>query len=117
MSPKSLGIDPETGLPVYLVIGSFRPHVRLGVVGEDGKRVRRASIPKHFDPRQITLKLALDLLRLPRDLGNHPDTGKPVKAGVGRFGPYIVHEDVFKSLPKNLDVLKIDLAAAVKLLK
>src|SRR5262249_49422670 len=112
---------PETGLAVYLMIGPFGPYVQLGEAGEDGKKPKRASIPKHIDVNQITLELALDMLSLPRDLGNHPETGKPVKAGIGRFGPYVVHEleprPVFKSIPKDQDVLRIDLAAAVELLK
>ena len=101
--PTSLGMDPEAGLPVYSMIGPFGPYVQLGDVGEDGKKPKRVSIPKHIDPQQITLEQALDLLSLPRTLGDHPETGKPVKAGIGRFGPYVVHEDgkVYKSLPKD----------------
>ena len=62
----------------------------------------------------------MGLLSLPRTLGSHPETGKPVKASIGRFGPYVVHEDatkVYKSLPKDMDVLNVDLAAAIELLK
>ena len=116
--PVSLGMDPEAGLPVYSMIGPFGPYVQLGDQGEDKKKKpKRVSIPKQIDPAQITLAQALDLLSLPRDLGNHPESGKPVKAAIGRFGPYVVHEKVFKSLPKDQDVLKIDLATAVELLK
>lgn len=115
--PTGLGMDTETGLPVYSMIGPFGPYVQLGDAGEEGKKPKRVSIPKHIDPQQITLEQALDLLSLPRTLGNHPESGKPVKAAIGRFGPYVVHEGVFKSLPKDQDVLKIDLATAVELLK
>jgi DNA topoisomerase-1 len=114
---KSLGTDPKTGLPVYVIFGPFGPHVQLGVLDLDGKQPKRASVPKRIDPQQVTLELALDLLNLPRTLGDHPETGKPVKAAIGRLGPYVVHEKVFKSLPKDQDVLKIDLATAVELLK
>ncbi|HLJ12468.1 MAG TPA: DNA topoisomerase, partial [Planctomycetaceae bacterium] len=115
--PTTLGVDPETGLPVYSMIGPFGPYVQLGDAGEDGKKPKRVSIPKHIDPQQVTLELALDLLSLPRTLGDHPESGKPVKAAIGRFGPYVVHEGVYKSLPKEQDVLKIELTAAVELLK
>jgi DNA topoisomerase-1 len=115
--PTTLGNDPETGLPIYSMIGPFGPYVQLGDQGEDGKKPKRVSIPKQIDPAQITLVQGLDLLSLPRTLGNHPESGKPVKAAIGRFGPYVVHEKVFKSLPKDQDVLKIDLASAVELLK
>ncbi len=115
--PVSLGMDTEQGLPVYSMIGPFGPYVQLGDVGEDGKKPKRVSIPKQIDAQQITIEQALDLLSLPRNLGDHPESGKPVKAAIGRFGPYVVHEGVFKSLPKDHDVLKIDLATAIELLK
>jgi DNA topoisomerase-1 len=116
--PIALGMDPEAGLPVYSMIGPFGPYVQLGDKGEDDKKKpKRVSIPKQIDAQQITLAQALDLLSLPRTLGDHPESGKPVKAAIGRFGPYVVHEKVFKSLPKDQDVLKIDLATAVELLK
>ena len=115
--PKTVGMDTDAGLPVYSMIGPFGPYVQLGDAGEDGKKPKRVSIPKHIDPQQITIEQALDLLSLPRTLGDHPDSGKPVKAAIGRFGPYVVHEGVFKSLPKDVDVLKVDLPAAVELLK
>jgi DNA topoisomerase-1 len=116
MPSRRLGTDPKTGLPVYVIVGSFGPYVQLGVLDSDGKRLKRASVPKRIDPRQIALETALALLSLPRDLGTHPVTGKPVKAAIGKFGPYVVHERVYRKLPKNLDVLKVDLATAVELL-
>jgi DNA topoisomerase-1 len=117
--PKALGMDPEQGLPVYSMIGPFGPYVQLGDAGEDGKKPKRMTVPKNIDPQQITLEQALDLLSLPRTLGAHPETGKPVKASIGRFGPYVVHEGpakVYKSVPKDKDVLKVDLATALELL-
>jgi DNA topoisomerase-1 len=142
---RSLGTDPKTGLPVYLMIGPFGPFVQLGKETEDGAKPRRVTIPKHIDAQHITIAQALDLLSLPRTLGNHPVSGKPIKAGIGRFGPYVVHEaarKVYKSLPKKIDefqkmleanrfeapaiadmrekvgdVFRIDLATAVELLK
>jgi DNA topoisomerase-1 len=117
--PTALGMDPEQGLPVYSMIGPFGPYVQLGDVSDDGKKPKRMTIPKNFDPQQITLEQALDLLSLPRTLGSHPETQRPVKASIGRFGPYVVHEGpakVYKSIPKHLDVLKINLATALELL-
>jgi DNA topoisomerase-1 len=114
---KSLGTDPKTGLPVYVIFGPFGPFVQLGVLDEDGKKLKRAPVPKRLDARQIALETALDLLSLPRNLGDHPETGKPVKAAIGRRGPYVVHDGVFKLIPKNVDVLNIDLATAVELLR
>jgi DNA topoisomerase-1 len=65
---------------------------------------------------EVTLELALKLLSLPRELGNHPETGKSIKAGVGRFGPYVVHDGTFKSLTKDDNVLTVALDRAVELL-
>jgi DNA topoisomerase-1 len=113
-------MHPEAGLPVYSMIGPFGPYVQLGEAGEDGKKPKRMTIPKTIDPQHITLETALGLLSLPRTLGSHPETGKPVKASIGRFGPYVVHEDtakVYKSLPREMDVLQVDLPAALELLK
>lgn len=117
--PKALGMDSEQGLPVYSMIGPFGPYVQLGDMGEDGKKPKRMTIPKNIDPQQITLPQALDLLSLPRTLGAHPETGKPVKASIGRFGPYVVHEGpakVYKSIPKDKDLFQVDLATALELL-
>ena len=117
--PTALGMDSETSQPVYSMIGPFGPYVQLGDVGEEGKKPKRMTIPKNIDPAQITLPQALDLLSLPKTLGVHPESGKPVKASIGRFGPYVVHEGptkVYKSVPKDLDVLQVDLPKALELL-
>lgn len=114
--PKSLGMDPEAGLPVYVMIGPFGPYIQLGQVAEDGTKPKRVSIPRNLDPAALTLEQALELLTLPRNLGPHPESGKPVQAGIGRFGPYVVHQKVYKSLPKEEDVLKIQMPRALELL-
>ncbi len=120
--PPSLGTDPATGLPVYLMNGQYGPYVQLGEAGEDEKP-KRASLAKGMTPETITLDQALGLLALPRTLGNHPETGQAVKASVGRFGPFVVHakggpegKDDFRSVPAGEDVLTISLARAVDLL-
>jgi DNA topoisomerase-1 len=123
---EPLGVHPETGEPIFLLVGRFGPYLQLGEIKEDGPKPRRASIPKTIIPAQITLEQALRLLSLPRTLGNHPETGKPVNAGNGRFGPYVVHDGVFKSFGKDgtfehngrrFDVFDIDLESALEMLK
>ena len=84
-----------------MLAGPYGPYLQLGDVKEDGPKPRRASIPKGTDPATISIETAVKLLALPRTLGNHPESGKPVKAGIGRFGPYVVHEGVFKSFGKD----------------
>src|SRR5690606_26513145 len=76
----------------------------------------RASLLKGMNPDELTLDVALRLLSLPRTLGAHPESGMPVQAGVGRFGPYIVHEGRFVSLKAPDDVLEVDLERALELL-
>ncbi|WP_018127479.1 type I DNA topoisomerase [Balneola vulgaris] len=114
---KPIGVHPEEGLPVFLLSGRFGPYVQLGEVTEENKKPKRVSLLKGMTPEDVDLDLAIKLLELPRHLGEHPEDGKVVKAGVGRYGPYVVHDGKFKSLPKDDNVLTIELDRAVELLK
>lgn len=112
----SLGTDPATQLPIFLKTGSYGPYVQLGDVPTDPKvKLKRVSIPKGIDPNSVDEKLALKILELPRLLGTHPETGKEIRAGLGRFGPYVVHEKDFRSLKKEDNVLEVDFARAMEL--
>lgn len=115
--PTSLGNHPDDGSPVYVLNGRYGPYVQLGEVTEENKKPKRVSLLKGMKPEDIDLELALSLLELPRSLGKHPETGKEVKAGVGRYGPFVLHDGSFKSLKKEDDVLSIQLNRAVELLK
>lgn len=115
--PATLGIDPATELPVLLKVGPYGHYVQLGEEDENGnKKPKRVSLLKNMDPVEMNVDVALQLLSLPRLLGEHPETGKPVRAGVGRFGPYIVHDSVYASLKKDDNVLEVELARALDLL-
>ncbi len=118
--PESLGEDPETGEQVYLLFGQYGPYVQKGQVSDENPKPKRASLPKGAKPEDLSLEDALGLLRLPRHLGEHPDGGK-VQAGLGRFGPYVVHdkgkgEKDYRSLKAEDDVLAIGLSRALELL-
>ena len=118
--PESLGEDPETGEQVYLLFGQYGPYVQRGQVSEEVPKPKRASLPKGAKPEDLSLEDALGLLRLPRQLGEHPDGGK-VQAGLGRFGPYVVHdkgkgEKDYRSLKAEDDVLAVGLGRALELL-
>ena len=118
--PESLGEDPETGELVYLLFGQYGPYLQLGQVSEETPKPKRASLPKGLKPEDVTLDDALGLLRLPRHLGEHPAGGQ-VQAGLGRFGPYVVHdkgkgEKDYRSLKAEDDVLAIGLSRALELL-
>ena len=112
--PRIVGEDPETGLPISLRKGPYGHYVQLGEAGE-GQKPKRSSLPKGMAPDTIDLERALGLLSLPRDIGKHPETGEPILAGLGRFGPYIKHEATYVSL-KDDDVLTIGHNRAMDLL-
>lgn len=114
--PKSIGIYPPTGEEIYVLDGRFGPYVQVGMSDDKSAKPRRASLLKGMKAEEVTREVALALLELPRSLGKHPATGKEVKAGVGRFGPYVVHDGSFKSLAKSDHVLTITLERAVELL-
>lgn len=115
--PTSLGIDPETGLPIFLRTGSYGPYLQLGEEDEESKKKpKRASIPKNVPLETLDFNKALSILALPRLLGVHAESGKDIRAGLGRFGPYIVHDGDFRSIKEPDDVLTITLERALEML-
>ena len=110
--PRELGSDPKTGEKVYLKTGRFGPYVQLG----NKEKPPRASIPKGYSAESVDLARALQLLSLPREIGMHPETGKPIVAGFGRFGPYVSHEGSYASLDTPEDVFTVGINRAVTLL-
>ena len=112
---KVLGTDPETGLDVTLRTGRFGPYVQLGD-GNGKEKPKRASIPKGTEPDGIDLERALALLALPREVGVHPETGKPILAGFGRYGPFVQHDGKYASLSGPDEVFDVGLNRAVSLL-
>lgn len=113
--PDPLGRDPATGKNIYCLTGRYGPYVQLGETEEETKP-KRAGLPKGVRPSEVTLDLATKLLSLPRVLGTHPETGEEVVANVGRFGPFVVCNDTFRSLKKTDDVYTIELDRALELL-
>ncbi|MGZ5861770.1 MAG: type I DNA topoisomerase [Methyloceanibacter sp.] len=111
---KPLGTDPTSGLEVTLRAGRFGPYVQLGENGKE--KPKRASIPKGTDPESLELDAALALLSLPREIGLHPETGKPILAGFGRFGPYVQHDGKYASLGAPIEVFEVGINRAVSLL-
>ncbi|KKC34732.1 type I DNA topoisomerase [Devosia psychrophila] len=107
-----LGTDPESGEEVHLKSGRFGPYVQLG----DGKEPKRSSLPKGWEPAAMTLDKALQLLSLPRDVGLHPDGGLPIVAGLGRYGPFILHDGKYANLPDVEEIFTVGLNRAVDLL-
>ncbi|MDP1798652.1 MAG: type I DNA topoisomerase [Planctomycetaceae bacterium] len=114
--PQSLGMDSESGEPIFLLSGPFGPYLQLGEKKDDGTKPKRVSLPKTRDPATITIDDALAYIALPRHVGTHPVTGHVIKAGVGMYGPYVLHEKTYKSLGKEDDVLTVGIDRAVELL-
>jgi DNA topoisomerase-1 len=112
---KVLGKDPETGLDVTLRSGRFGPYLQLGEGSKEDKP-KRASIPKGWVLDDIDLATALKLLSLPREIGKHPESGEPIVAGIGRFGPYVQHGKTYANLEAGDEVLNIGLNRAVTLI-
>lgn len=109
---KVLGPDPESGEPVTLRTGRFGPYFQLGEGSKDEKP-KRASIPKGVNAADVDLEYALKLLSLPRDVGVHPETGKPITAGLGRYGPFVLHDGTYANVESIEDVFTIGINRAV----
>ena len=109
---RALGNDPKSGKPIIARIGRFGPMVQIGEQ-DDEEKPRFASLSKGQNIDSITLEEALDLFKMPRILGELED--KPVKANIGRFGPYVQHDKLFASIPKEEDVMEIELERAIEL--
>jgi DNA topoisomerase-1 len=112
---KLLGTDPATGLPVTLRTGRFGPYVQLGEA-EGEEKPKRSSIPKGVDASKVDLEYALKLLSLPREIGMHPETGTPIVANLGRYGPYIKHDTTYANLPTVDELFDVGINRAVALL-
>ncbi|MDB5484730.1 MAG: topoisomerase, partial [Tardiphaga sp.] len=115
---RILGKDPDTDRDVAVKAGRFGPYIQLGEPKdyEEGVKPKRAGIPKGLSPGDVELEQALQLLALPREVGKHPEDGEPIKAGLGRFGPYVQHLKTYASLEAGDEVFNIGLNRAVVLI-
>jgi DNA topoisomerase I len=109
---RVLGKDPYTGEEIVLKSGRFGPYVQRG----EGKEAKRSSLPKGWAPDTIDHEKALALLSLPRDVGQHPESGKMITAGLGRYGPFVQHDGTYANLESIEDVFSIGLNRAVSLI-
>ena len=109
---RELGTDPETGQTVFLKSGRFGPFVQLG----EDEKPKRASLPKGWSPEAMDLEKGLRLLRLPREVGNHPEDGGVILAGIGRYGPFVQHAGVYANLQGVDEVFEVGVNRAVTLL-
>ncbi len=111
---RQLGNDPKTGRPVFVKIGRFGPVVQIGAA-DDEQKPQFAQLPADKRMDEITLDEALELFKLPRTVGQFE--GSDVVIGAGRFGPYILHNKKYTSLPKTEDPMTVTLDTAIKLIE
>ena len=114
--PKEIGIYPETGEMITLRKGPYGFYMQVGE-GTKEKKPKRVSIPKNYEPDEIGLNTAIQLLGLPRRLGKNPENDKVVSAGIGMYGPYILHNQQYRALEKQDNILDINLERALELIK
>ncbi len=110
--PTILGKNPENGEDVVLKIGRFGPYVEC----KHSEELKRAGLPKSWSPNEMNLEKALALLALPREVGLHPETGKPITASIGRYGPYVSHDGQYANLETPEEVFDIGINRAVTVL-
>lgn len=111
---RELGIDPASGQPVQLKIGRFGPYVEI--TPPEGEKPKRSSLPKGWSPASLDLDRALRLLALPREVGVHPEDGKMITAGLGRYGPFVLHAGTYANVSDIDEVFEVGLNRAVALL-
>ncbi|RWB20158.1 type I DNA topoisomerase [Mesorhizobium sp.] len=109
---RLLGKDPYTAEEITLRSGRFGPYIQRG----EGKDAKRSSLPKGWTAESIDHEKAIALLSLPRDVGKHPETGKMISAGLGRYGPFVLHDGTYANLESIEDVFSIGLNRAVSVI-
>lgn len=110
----SLGVDDKTGRKIYVLSGRYGAYVQLGESDEED--VKRTSLPQGMEPTAVNLEMANQLLALPLTLGTHPSLLKDIKAGLGRFGPYVVCDGDYRSIPKTESIFTITFERALEML-
>ncbi|MEM8823735.1 MAG: topoisomerase C-terminal repeat-containing protein, partial [Pseudomonadota bacterium] len=119
---RMLGVEPESGLEVWLKSGRFGPYVQLGEATEENKKPKRSSLPKSWAPDAMDFDKGMQLLSLPRLVGTHPEDGEPIEANLGRYGPYVMHKcpddakPVYANLADEDEVFTIGMNRAVEVL-
>ena len=112
---KELGVHPDTGLTITVKTGRFGPYIQQSAAGE-GEKPRNASIPKGIDAASVDLEYALKLLSLPREVGAHPEDGKMITAGLGRYGPFVLHDGTYANVENIEEVFTVGINRAVTLI-
>ena len=110
----SIGIEPKTQKKLYVLNGRYGAYVQMGE--NDDPEIKRSSLPPGLDPKDVNYDMALDIIAMPKTVGEHPELKKDVKVGVGRFGPYVFCNGDYRSIPKTETVFTMDLSKCLELL-
>lgn len=113
---EPIGTHPETGENIFVKVGRYGPYVQLGEKTKENKKPKMASIPKEKNPEEVTVEDAVKYLSLPRELGEHPESGKPVTTSIGRFGGYVHHDGEYRSVKTPDSPYTITLERGLELL-
>ncbi|WP_430913518.1 type I DNA topoisomerase [Methylobacterium sp. sgz302541] len=115
---RVLGDDPETGLPVTVRDGRFGPFIQLGEASAEkgAEKPKRSSLPPGTTPASLDLEKALKLLALPKEIARHPESGEPILAGIGRYGPYVQHGRTYANIGRDDDILEVGANRAIDLI-
>ena len=113
---KELGTN-EQSVPIYLKSGPYGLYVQLGDALSKKDKPKRCQLPPNIKPEDLSLDKAIELLSLPKDIGKHSESGQEIQMGLGRFGPYVKHDNQFTSIPKAIDPFSITLSQAEELIK
>ncbi len=110
----SIGIEPKTQKKLYVLNGRYGAYVQMGE--NDDPEIKRSSLPPGLDPKDVNYDMALDIIAMPKTVGEHPELKKEVKVGVGRFGPYVFCNGDYRSIPKTETVFTMDITKCLELL-
>ncbi|MGB3556885.1 MAG: type I DNA topoisomerase [Jannaschia sp.] len=113
---RMLGVEPESGMEVWLKSGRFGPYVQLGEKTDENPKPKRSSLPKSWAPDALDYEKALQLLSLPRHIGKHPEDGADIETNLGRYGPYVRWNKVYANLPDEEEIFTIGMNRAVEVL-
>ncbi len=113
---RMLGVEPESGMEVWLKSGRFGPYVQLGEKTDENPKPKRSSLPKSWAPDALDYEKALQLLSLPRHIGEHPEDGADIETNLGRYGPYVRWNKIYANLPDEEEIFTIGMNRAVEVL-
>ena len=110
-----MGVEPESGLPIFVKVGRFGPYVQLGEP-EEGSKPKMKGLPPGMDVSEVDLETAIKIVAMPKKMGVFEKNGEEIVADIGRYGPYVKAGSETRSVPKDMSILDLTFEQAVELL-